>query len=182
MHLLTHSCTNIVHTCTLLISIKVMQVRKKDDGKIYAMKVLRKDTIVARKQVAHTKAEKNVSLVWLASLYPHVTISHYFYAQMTYKDIDENTTPLHCELELRIPNKGQIVYDPRLYQRRRAVFPFKERGAFRREPRKTVRRRDCLRARALTQPRYPYMRVVHGSVISGPLYRVRGRARSLCNL
>lgn len=38
-----------------------MQVRKKDDGKIYAMKVLRKDTIVARKQVAHTKAEKNVS-------------------------------------------------------------------------------------------------------------------------
>lgn len=39
---------------------KVMQVRKKDDGKIYAMKVLRKDTIVARKQVAHTKAEKNI--------------------------------------------------------------------------------------------------------------------------
>jgi len=38
----------------------VMQVRKKDDGKIYAMKVLRKDTIVARKQVAHTKAEKNI--------------------------------------------------------------------------------------------------------------------------
>lgn len=40
-----------------------MQVRKKDDGKIYAMKVLRKDTIVARKQVAHTKAEKNVSFL-----------------------------------------------------------------------------------------------------------------------
>lgn len=39
---------------------KVMQVKKKDDGKIYAMKVLRKDTIVARKQVAHTKAEKNI--------------------------------------------------------------------------------------------------------------------------
>lgn len=39
---------------------KVMQVRKKDDGKIYAMKVLRKDTIVARKQVTHTKAEKNI--------------------------------------------------------------------------------------------------------------------------
>jgi serine/threonine protein kinase len=39
---------------------KVMQVRKKDDGKIYAMKVLRKDTIVARKQVTHTKSEKNI--------------------------------------------------------------------------------------------------------------------------
>lgn len=43
------------------MTVQVMQVRKKDDGKIYAMKVLRKDTIVARKQVAHTKAEKNVS-------------------------------------------------------------------------------------------------------------------------
>jgi len=37
-----------------------MQVRKKDDGKIYAMKVLRKDAIIARKQVAHTKAEKSI--------------------------------------------------------------------------------------------------------------------------
>jgi len=39
---------------------KVMQVRKKDDGKIYAMKVLRKDAIIARKQVAHTRAEKSI--------------------------------------------------------------------------------------------------------------------------
>jgi serine/threonine protein kinase len=39
---------------------KVMQVRKKDDGKIYAMKVLRKEAIIARKQVAHTRAEKTI--------------------------------------------------------------------------------------------------------------------------
>lgn len=39
---------------------KVMQVRKKDDGKIYAMKVLRKEAIIARKQVAHTRAEKQI--------------------------------------------------------------------------------------------------------------------------
>jgi len=39
---------------------KVMQVKKKDDGKIYAMKVLRKDAIIQRKQVAHTKAEKSI--------------------------------------------------------------------------------------------------------------------------
>jgi len=39
---------------------KVMQVKKKDDGKIYAMKVLRKEAIIARKQVAHTKAEKTI--------------------------------------------------------------------------------------------------------------------------
>lgn len=39
---------------------KVMQVRKKDDGKIFAMKVLRKEAIIARKQVTHTKAEKSI--------------------------------------------------------------------------------------------------------------------------
>ena len=39
---------------------KVMQVKKRDDGKIYAMKVLRKDAIIARKQVAHTRAEKTI--------------------------------------------------------------------------------------------------------------------------
>lgn len=39
---------------------KVMQVRKKDDGEIYAMKVLRKDAIIARKQVTHTRAEKSI--------------------------------------------------------------------------------------------------------------------------
>jgi len=39
---------------------KVMQVRKKDTGKIYAMKVLRKEAIIARKQVAHTRAEKTI--------------------------------------------------------------------------------------------------------------------------
>lgn len=39
---------------------KVMQVRKKDTGKMYAMKVLRKEAIIARKQVAHTKAEKSI--------------------------------------------------------------------------------------------------------------------------
>ena len=33
----------------------MVQVKKKDDGEIYAMKILRKDAIIARKQVAHTK-------------------------------------------------------------------------------------------------------------------------------
>merc|ERR1712100_639114 len=39
---------------------KVMQVKKKDDGQIYAMKVLRKEAIIARKQVDHTRAEKAI--------------------------------------------------------------------------------------------------------------------------
>ena len=37
-----------------------MQVREKESGEIYAMKALRKDAIIARKQVAHTKAEKSI--------------------------------------------------------------------------------------------------------------------------
>jgi len=39
---------------------KVMQVRKKDDGKIYALKILKKRAIVERKQVDHTKAERTL--------------------------------------------------------------------------------------------------------------------------
>eukprot|EP01090_Pellita_catalonica_P021908 TRINITY_DN8329_c0_g1_i1.p1 TRINITY_DN8329_c0_g1~~TRINITY_DN8329_c0_g1_i1.p1 ORF type:complete len:424 (-),score=99.66 TRINITY_DN8329_c0_g1_i1:58-1329(-) len=42
---------------------KVFQVKKKNEpekGKIFAMKVLRKEAIFARKQVAHTKAEKTI--------------------------------------------------------------------------------------------------------------------------
>jgi len=39
---------------------KVMQVRKNDDGKIYAMKVLKKKALVKRKQVVHTQTERKV--------------------------------------------------------------------------------------------------------------------------
>ncbi|KAI9216696.1 kinase-like domain-containing protein [Blastocladiella britannica] len=39
---------------------KVLQVRKKDTGRIYAMKILSKKDIVARKEVAHTLSERNV--------------------------------------------------------------------------------------------------------------------------
>lgn len=39
---------------------QVMQVRKKDTGKIYAMKVLKKAELVRRGQVDHTKTERKV--------------------------------------------------------------------------------------------------------------------------
>jgi len=39
---------------------KVLQVMKKDDQKIYAMKVLKKNAIIARKQVAHTLSERDI--------------------------------------------------------------------------------------------------------------------------
>jgi len=39
---------------------KVLQVRKKDTQKIYAMKILTKKDIIKRKEVGHTMAERNV--------------------------------------------------------------------------------------------------------------------------
>eukprot|EP00004_Rigifila_ramosa_P004622 TRINITY_DN150_c0_g1_i1.p1 TRINITY_DN150_c0_g1~~TRINITY_DN150_c0_g1_i1.p1 ORF type:complete len:485 (-),score=135.63 TRINITY_DN150_c0_g1_i1:284-1666(-) len=39
---------------------KVMQVRKKDTGRIYAMKAIRKEHVLARNEVEHTLAEKDV--------------------------------------------------------------------------------------------------------------------------
>ena len=39
---------------------KVMMVRKKDSPKIYAMKILRKQAIIDRNQVEHTRAEREI--------------------------------------------------------------------------------------------------------------------------
>eukprot|EP00128_Syssomonas_multiformis_P018553 Colp12_sorted_trinity150504_noHs@33981 len=39
---------------------KVMQVRKKDTGRIYAMKILKKSTLVQRDEVQHTKSERKI--------------------------------------------------------------------------------------------------------------------------
>jgi len=39
---------------------KVMLVRKKDSGKVFAMKVLNKRTIIERNEVEHTKSEKSI--------------------------------------------------------------------------------------------------------------------------
>jgi len=40
---------------------KVMQVKKKDTGKVYAMKILNKDKIVQSQELRHAKAEKKCS-------------------------------------------------------------------------------------------------------------------------
>jgi len=37
-----------------------MQVRKKDTGQVYAMKILRKDAIIARNQVRNAKSERAI--------------------------------------------------------------------------------------------------------------------------
>ena len=39
---------------------KVMQVRKKDTGEIFAMKILKKKALIAKHQVEHTNAERKI--------------------------------------------------------------------------------------------------------------------------
>ena len=39
---------------------KVMLVKKKDNDKLYAMKILKKKAIIARRQIEHTKAERRI--------------------------------------------------------------------------------------------------------------------------
>lgn len=53
---------------------KVMLVRKKDTGKVYAMKVLNKRTIIERNEVEHTKSEKSILM---KLLHPFLVTLHY---------------------------------------------------------------------------------------------------------
>merc|ERR1719395_182826 len=53
---------------------KVMLVKHKDSGMVYAMKMLRKDNVVKRNQVEHTKTERNVLE---AVSHPFIVTLHY---------------------------------------------------------------------------------------------------------
>jgi len=57
---------------------KVMQVRKKDTGEIFAMKILKKKALIAKHQVEHTNAERKI----LQSL-QHPFLMHLRYAFQT---------------------------------------------------------------------------------------------------
>mmetsp|Transcript_15773 Transcript_15773/g.24207 ORF Transcript_15773/g.24207 Transcript_15773/m.24207 type:complete len:525 (+) Transcript_15773:97-1671(+) len=57
---------------------KVMQVRKKDNGEIFAMKILKKKALIAKHQVEHTNAERKI----LQSL-QHPFLMHLRYAFQT---------------------------------------------------------------------------------------------------
>merc|ERR1719166_168323 len=57
---------------------KVMQVKKKDNGEIFAMKILKKKALIAKHQVEHTNAERKI----LQSL-QHPFLMHLRYAFQT---------------------------------------------------------------------------------------------------
>jgi|EP00161_Ancyromonas_sigmoides_P006997 serine/threonine protein kinase len=39
---------------------KVLQVKKKDNGQIYALKIIKKETLIRRQKIKHTKSEKSI--------------------------------------------------------------------------------------------------------------------------
>jgi serum/glucocorticoid-regulated kinase 2 len=49
---------------------KVMQVKKKDTGRIYAMKILKKETVIAADAVQHTLSEVPIPLLPFLLLLP----------------------------------------------------------------------------------------------------------------
>lgn len=82
---------------------KVMLVRKKDTGKLYAMKVLRKDELLKRNQVEHINTEKHVLQ----------TISHPFIVRLHY------SFQTHDKLYMCMDfvNGGELFYHLKRYQR-----------------------------------------------------------------
>eukprot|EP00002_Diphylleia_rotans_P017592 TRINITY_DN3411_c0_g1_i1.p1 TRINITY_DN3411_c0_g1~~TRINITY_DN3411_c0_g1_i1.p1 ORF type:complete len:455 (-),score=112.68 TRINITY_DN3411_c0_g1_i1:244-1608(-) len=75
---------------------KVVQVRKKDTGRIYAMKAIKKQDVIARNEVDHTMAEKTV----LAS------INHPFIVNLRYAF----QTADKLYLVLDFVNGGELFY------------------------------------------------------------------------
>lgn len=49
-----------VAQCFLVFTVQVMQVRKRDTSRIYALKTIRKQHIVERGEITHTLAERLV--------------------------------------------------------------------------------------------------------------------------
>ena len=71
-------------------------VRKRDNGKIYAMKVLKKEAIEARNQFTHTKAERDI----LAKIKcPYIVDMHYAFQ-----------TPEKLYFVMDFLNGGELFY------------------------------------------------------------------------
>merc|ERR1719397_2321704 len=67
---------------------EVRVVRKRDDGQVYALKMMRKKEMVAKKQVTHIRAERNLLAkadnVWLVKLHYSFQDDTFLYLVMEY--------------------------------------------------------------------------------------------------
>lgn len=82
---------------------KVMQVRYKKDGKIYAMKVMKKNNIIARNQVQHMRDEKTILQ----------KISHPFIVKLNYAFQSEDS----LFLVLDFVNGGEVFHHLKVEKR-----------------------------------------------------------------
>jgi hypothetical protein len=118
---------------------KVMQVKKKSDGAIYAMKILKKSEIIDRGQVEHTMAEKEILCAithpFIVSLkYSFQTkeklyiITDYYNGILTHVLIYSLTHSLTYLLTLTHSPTHSLTYLLTLthYYRWQFIFPFKE--------------------------------------------------------
>jgi serum/glucocorticoid-regulated kinase 2 len=91
---------------------QVMQVRKKDDGKIYAMKILSKETIIERNQVEHTKAEKDI-LQKIRNRIPFIVNLNYAFQsedKVALRHFDPSNMLLKLYMILDFVNGGELFH------------------------------------------------------------------------
>lgn len=62
---------------------KVLLVKKNDDQKVYAMKVLKKKHMIKRNQVEHIKTERRILVTLLSNLFQEM-IDHPFIIRLKY--------------------------------------------------------------------------------------------------
>ena len=93
--------------------LQVLQVRKKDNKKIYALKVLQKQNIINRNQVEHTRTERQV-----LGYIRHPFIVGLNYAFQVRGSARSFVSPYLTTFVV----KGQALLRPRLLRGGRAVF------------------------------------------------------------
>lgn len=98
------------------------KVTGKDAGSFFAMKVLKKASIVRnQKDTAHTRAERNILeavKVNIACFSPNCWLMNMLAA------------PFHRRTRLCVSNRRKVVFDPRILEWRRTFHAFREGGNF----------------------------------------------------
>ena len=84
---------------------KVLLVKKNDDQKVYAMKVLKKKNMIKRNQTEHIKTERRI-LVKLHNLL-----------------LGSDRSPFYNQAKICISKYTEIIFSDGLLRRRRAFFP-----------------------------------------------------------
>ncbi len=140
---------------------KVMQVKKKTTGKIFAMKILKKRAIIARNQVLRRFYFCWLCFAWLCFwlclLCVCVVVLTVWFGcgvvgiggahQSRAQDFAGAAAPVFDDPALRLPIEGEAVLCVGLLSGRRAVLPPQEQAPFRRRRRTHLRGRNRVRSR-----------------------------------